>query len=139
MALVRQFVTVFGIAVIFPALIYYSVRAYQPLPDIQYTTYVSVSLAPTTPEGWKAWEEEDRAQQKKHQEDLDAVDKATQPFYRALILVATLLGTPAILIGAILKFNSIGAGFVGGGIASITNGYWGYWNRLDDTARFALL
>ncbi len=139
MAPIRQFATVFGIAVIFPALIYYGVRAYQPLPAVHYTAYVSVRLAPTTSEGWKAWEEEDRARQKKQQEDFDAVDKAAQPFYRALILVSTLLGTSAILIGSLLKFSSVGTGLVAGGIASIANGYLGYWNHLDDTARLTLL
>ena len=139
MALIRQFAIVFGITVIFPALIYYGVRACQPLPAVQYTVYVSARLTPTTPEGWKAWEEENRAQQKKRQEDLDAFDKAALPFYRALILVSTLLGTPAILIGSLFKFSSVGTGLVGGGTASLANGYLGYWNHLDDTAQLALL
>jgi hypothetical protein len=135
----RQFAIIFGIAILYPALIRYSVGVFQPLPKIQNYTYVSVRIAPTTPEGWKTWEEEDRAEQKKHQEDLDAVDRATRPFFRVLILVATPLGIAAMFVGSYLKYPSVGTGLVLGGIISVTNAYWSYWNHLDDWIRYLSL
>jgi uncharacterized membrane protein YphA (DoxX/SURF4 family) len=139
MMLVRQFAIVFSIAILYPMLVYYGVRDYQPLPEFQYYVVVSARVAPTTPEGWKVWEEENRAAEKKRQEDLDAVDKATQPFFRALILVATPLGIAVIFIGSYLRFHSIGMGLIFGGIFSITNAYWGYWNHLDDWIQYLSL
>jgi hypothetical protein len=124
---------------LYPTLVYYSVRAYQPLPEFQYSYRITARLAPTTPEGWKAWEEENRAEEKKHQEDLDTIDKATQPFFRAFILVATPLGIAAMLIGSYLKFRSVGTGLVLGGIISVTNAYSDYWNHLDDWLRYVSL
>jgi len=137
--MIRQFAIIFGIAILYPTLVYYSVRAYQPLPEFQYSYRITARLAPTTPEGWKAWEEENRAEEKKHQEELDTIDKATQPFFRALILVATPLGIAAIFIGSYLKFHSIGAGLILGSIISVTNAYWGYWSHLEDWVRLVSL
>jgi hypothetical protein len=137
--MIRQFGIIFGISILYPALVYYGVRAYQPLPEFQYTVYASVRIAPTTPEGWKAWEEEDRAAEKRRQERLDAIDKATQPFFRAFILVAAPLGIAAMLIGSYLKFRSVGTGLILGGIISVTNAYSDYWNHLDDWIRYVSL
>jgi hypothetical protein len=129
--MIRQFAIIFGIAILYPTLVYYSVRAYQPLPEFQYSYRITARLAPTTPEGWKAWEEENRAEEKKHQ--------ANQPFFRALILVATPLGIAAIFIGSYLKFHSIGTGLILGGIISVTSAYWDYWSHLEDWVRLVSL
>jgi hypothetical protein len=130
--MMRQFVIIFGIAMLYPVLVYYAVNAYQPFPKFEYTVYASARIAPTTPEGWKAWEEENRAFEKKRQEELDAIDKATEPFYRALILIGTPLGLAAILVGLLLKSHTVGVGLILGGIVSVTNAYSGYWDHLDD-------
>jgi hypothetical protein len=137
--MIRQFAIIFGIAILYPALVYYSVRAYQPLPEVQYHYSVIARVTPTTPEGWKAWDEENRVAEKARQEKLDAIDKATQPFFRALILVATPLGIAAMLIGSYLKIHSVGTGLVLGGIISVTNAYSDYWSHLDDWIRYVSL
>jgi hypothetical protein len=137
--MMRQFAIIFGIALLYPVLVYYAVNAYQPFPKFEYTVYASVRIAPTTPEGWKAWEAENRAFEKKRQEELDAVDRATQPFYRALIFIGTSLGLAAILVGLLLKSQTIGVGLVLGGAVSIANAYSGYWNHLDDRVRYVSL
>ena len=137
--MIRQFAIVFGIAILYPTLVYYSVRAYQPVPEFQYSYRITARLAPTTPEGWKVWEEENRAFEKKRQEELDAVDKATQPFYRALIFIGTSLGLAAILVGLLLKSHTVGVGLILGGTVSIANAYSGYWDHLDDRIRYVSL
>jgi hypothetical protein len=137
--MMRQFVIIFGIAMLYPVLVYYAVNAYQPFPKFEYTVHASVRITPTTPEGWKAWEEENRAFEKKRQEELDAIDKATQPFYRALILIGTPLGLVVILLGLLLKSHTVGVGLILGGIVSIANAYSGYWDHLDDRIRYVSL
>jgi hypothetical protein len=137
--MMRQFVIIFGIAMLYPVLVYYAVNAYQPFPKFEYTVHASVRITPTTPEGWKAWEEENRAFEKKRQEELDAIDKATQPFYRALIFIGTSLGLAAILVGLLLKSHTVGVGLILGGAVSITNAYSGYWEHLDDRIRYVSL
>jgi hypothetical protein len=137
--MMRQFVIIFGIAMLYPVLVYYAVNAYQPLPKFEYTVHASVRITPTTPEGWKAWEEENRAFEKKRQEELDAIDKATQPFYRALIFIGTSLGLAAILVSLLLKSHTVGVGLILGGAVSITNAYSGYWEHLDDRIRYVSL
>jgi hypothetical protein len=137
--MMRQFAIIFGIAMLYPVLVYYAVNFYQPFPKFEYTVYASVRITPTTPEGWKAWEEENRAFEKKRQEEFDAIDKATQPFYRALIFIGTPLGLAAIFIGLHLKSQTVGVGLILGGIVSITNAYSGYWDHLDDRIRYVSL
>jgi hypothetical protein len=137
--MVRQFASILGIAMLYPVLVSYAVNAYQPFPKFEYTVHASVRIAPTTPEGWKVWEEENRALEKKQQEELDTIDKATQPFYRALIFIGTPLGLAAIFIGLHLKSRIVGVGLILGGIVSITNAYSGYWDHLDDRIRYVSL
>jgi hypothetical protein len=137
--MIRQFALIFGIAILYPMLIHYGVRAYQPFPKFEYTVYASARLAPTTPEGWKAWDEENRVAEQRHQEELATIDKATQPFYRSLILVAVPLGVAVILIGSFLKAQSVGLGLILGGCISIANAYSGYWAHLDDWIRYLSL
>jgi hypothetical protein len=137
--MILRFAIIFGIGLLFPVLVRYSVQTYQPLPSIKQDIVVSVTLAPTTPEGWKVYEEEQRTEQEEQQKRLIEIDEATQPFYRALILVATPVGIAAILIGSFLKFVAIGEGLMLGGFISIADGFAGYWAHLDDWVRFSSL
>jgi uncharacterized membrane protein YphA (DoxX/SURF4 family) len=137
--MIRKLAIIVGVGILYPMLIYFGVGAFQPLPEIQHTVYVTARIAPTTPEGWKAWDEENRVAEQRHQQALVALDKATQPFYRALILFATPLGVAAILVGSFLKFHSVGLGLILGGFISIANAYSDYWTHLDDWLRYLSL
>jgi hypothetical protein len=139
MMLARQFAIAMSIAILFPMAVYYGVSTIHPYPEFHYGYRVTARLAPTTPEGWKAWDEENQVEKKRQKERQDAIDKATQPFFRALIFVATPLGIAAILVGSYLRIVSIGTGFIFGGIVIVANGYRGYWNHLDDWVRFVSL
>jgi hypothetical protein len=135
----RQFAIALSIATLYPALIFYGVRTYCPFPEPQYHVVVTARITPTTPEGWRAWEEEDRANEKRRNEELAALRKAAEPFFRTLIFVATPLGLAAIFIGSYLRNHAVGAGLVLGGMITVANGYWGYWNHLDNWVRWVSL
>jgi hypothetical protein len=131
----RQFVVAMGITILFPLLIHYGVSLIEPHPDFQRRSYVWVRATPTTPEGWKAWDEENRVVEQREKEARDAIDKATRPFFRLLILVAAPLGIAAIAIGLFLRSTSVGAGLIFGGMFAAADGYCGYWIHLDIWAR----
>jgi hypothetical protein len=139
MMLMRQLAIALGIAVLYPMLVYCGVSIFYPVPRLETRIYASARIAPTTPEERKAREQEDQAAEQRHKQELDAVDKATRPFFRALILVATPLGILAILIGSYLRIPAVGTGLILGGMSTVAGGYSGYWDHLDDWIRFVSL
>jgi len=133
--MLRQIVVAFGIAAIFPWLIYYGLSTFYPAPKTQdyYGRPPAQPPPPTaTPEERKAYAEE---QQRKG----EALNIAQREFARALFTVSTALGVAAILIGAYLPSDVIGAGLMLGGILSLALGYLGHAQHLDDWFRFASL
>ncbi len=131
--LARQIVVGFGIAAIFPWLIYYGLSTFYPAPKSPYASESFQPLPPTaTAEERKAFAEA----QRKRRETFAA---AARDFARVLFAVSTVLGIAAILAGAYLTSHAIGAGLILGGISALAIGYWGYVQYLDDWARFASL
>jgi uncharacterized membrane protein YphA (DoxX/SURF4 family) len=131
--LARQIAIGFGIAVIFPLLIYYGVATFYPPPK---TTDYFRELTPPTPSATA----EERKEYVEHQRKArDAYNTAARAFSRVLVIIATPIGVAAILIGAFLSIHAIGTGLILRGIASVAFGYFGYWPYLDDWARFISL
>jgi hypothetical protein len=131
--LARQIVVGFGIAAIFPALIYFGVSIFYVSPRTQDFYEYQQPLPPTaTAEERKAR----AAEQKKGRDDFAAAAKA---FAQVLFTISTVLGVAAILIGAYLRPHAIGAGLILGGILSLALGYWGHSQYLDDWFRFTSL
>jgi hypothetical protein len=131
--LARQIAIGFGIAIIFPLLVYYGVSTFHPAPktqDFYRTTCVF-------PGGGTAEERRDCAE--KQRLEREAYSAAAKAFARVLVMVATPLGIAAILIGAYLGFYAIGTGLIFGGIFTVAFGYWGYWQYLEDWIRFVSL
>jgi hypothetical protein len=130
--LARQIIVGFGIAAIFPALIYYGLSTVYPPPKHEdYHSYVE-PLSAATPEERKAH----AAEQAKRRE---AYVTAARSFARVMFAVSTVLGLVAIVLGAYLKPHAIGAGLILGGICSGALGYWAYSFYLDDWFRFTSL
>jgi hypothetical protein len=132
--LARQIAIGFGIAVIFPLLVYYGVATFYPPPNR--ADYFSFPAVPPGPSASAEEREEYADRQRKRQDDYNAAARA---FSRVLVLVATPLGVAAILIGAFLSIYAVGTGLILGGIASIAFGYYGYWQYLDNWVRFVSL
>jgi hypothetical protein len=131
--LARQIAIGFGIAVIFPLLIFYGVSTFHPAPktqDYYKTNCVLRSGAPA---------EERRECEEKRQAERAAYEAAAKSFSRILVLIATPLGVAAILVGASLSLYAIGTGLILGGIFAVGCGYWSYWQYLEDWARFVSL
>jgi hypothetical protein len=134
--LARQIAVGFGIALIFPLLVYYGVATFYPPPKFQdIVTATLVSQANPTPEARKELEE----QRQKRQEQQLAYNAAAKDFARVLVMVSTPLGVAAIFVGAYLALHSIGTGLIFGGIFTVVWGYWSYWQYLDDWIRFVSL
>ena|SRR5438105_13279178 len=130
--LARQIAIGFGIAIIFPLLVYYGVATFYPAPNRQ-------PLVTTVAPGPNASPEERREcadQQRKQQEAFNA---ATKEFARVHVLVSVLLGVAAILIGAYLTLHAISTGLIFGGIFTIVWGSWSFWQYVEDWVRFLSL
>ena len=132
--LARQIIVGFGIAAIFPWLIYYGLSTFYPPPKTQ-DYYGSVPAQPPPP---TATAEERKAYAEEQQKKRDAFNTAAQSFARVLFTVSTVLGVAAIVIGANLTSHAVGTGLVLGGIFSLALG--GYApHPVEDWIRFMSL
>ncbi len=131
--LARQIAVGFGIAIVFPLLIYYGVSTFHPAPERRDFFPVTTQPARDAPQAERqAYEEQQQARR-------EAYNRAAKEFSRVLSFVAIPLGALAILIGAYLANAAIGTGLIFGGIFAVVWGYWSYWFHLDDWFRFASL
>ena len=131
--LARQIAIGFGIAVIFPLLVYYAVCTFHPAPVRQAFFPVTPPLAANAnADQRKAYAD----QQRKRQETYDA---AAKDFSRMLVMVSTLSGVAAILVGAFVTLHVIDTALILGGILTIAWGYWGFGQDLEDWTRFVSL
>ena len=130
--LARQIAIGFGIAIIFPLLVYYGVRTFYPPPAFQAIVSAQIYNPQASPE-------ERQGNQQKRREQEQAYNAAAKDFARVLVLVSAPLGIVAILAGAYLANVAIGTGFILGGIFTVAHGYWGYWNYAEDWLRFLSL
>ncbi len=64
---------------------------------------------------------------------------ARNKYFRTLFIIMITLGAISIIIGALMRTESVGAGFMGGGVLSISYGFIKYWGFLCDVVRFILL
>jgi hypothetical protein len=130
--LARQIAIGFGIAIIFPLLVYYGVSMFHPAPKPE-DFYRTNCVTPTSTA------EERRECAEKRRLEQAAYTAAVKEFSLKLVLFAAPLGIVAILIGAYLPLYAIGTGLIFGGIFAVAFGYWGYWQYLEDWVRFASL
>jgi hypothetical protein len=139
--LARQIAIGFGIAFIFPLLVYYGVATIHTPPKQQFATSIAVTVpgANATPEERQKYSEEIQRRQEEQKRLNEAYAAAAKDFSHLLVMIATPLGVAAILIGAYLPLYAIGTGLIFGGIFSVGIGYWGYWNYLEDWVRFVSL
>src|SRR5262245_834707 len=127
--LARQIAIGFGLAIIFPLLVYYGVRTFSPPPK----------WPPFEYEAQAATAEERRAQNEKRKVERATYNDQAKAFARVLVIASTPLGICAILIGTFLGSASVGTGLILGGILTVAHGYWGYWSYADDWLRFVSL
>lgn len=122
--LARQFAIGFGIAIIFPLLVYYGVRTFYSPPQWPTEVYAPQATA------------EERQRQRERRETYIS---QSREFARVLIIASTPLGTASILTGTFVSSPAVGTGLILGGIFTVAHGYWGYWSYADDWLRFVSL
>ena len=132
--LARLIIIGFGIAIIFPALIYNGVTSAYPAP--KRNDYFPLHELPLS---LNAPAEERKARADIQQERQKAFDEASRRFARVLLIVATVCGVAAILIGSLISLPETSAGLMLGGIFSVGIGYWQYSICVDDWCRFTSL
>lgn len=130
--LARQIAFGFGIAVIFPLLVYYGVSTFHPPPKLPDAGITECMYRAVTPDQRVECDQ-------RHRAALKVYTAASEEFSWRLIIAATPLGVAAILIGAYLTSYSIGVGLIVGGILSVSFGYWSYWQYIEDWARLVSL
>lgn len=130
--LARQIAIGFGIAVLFPLLVYYGTSTFHPAPK-------SADYFRPTPPPAASTPEEQRAHFEEQEKQRAAYREAAREFGQALIFAATPLGIAAILLGTFIPLHSIGTGLILGGILTVGAGYWNYWSYLEDWMRFVSL
>jgi uncharacterized membrane protein YphA (DoxX/SURF4 family) len=130
--LARQIAIGFGIAIIFPLLVYYGVKTFHPAPVMEQAPVAEQFNPQATPD-------ERRTNQQKQRDRQEAYAAKAKDFARVLIIVSTPLGIAAIFLGTYLANAAVGTGLILGGILTVAHGYWGYWSYADDWLRFVSL
>lgn len=132
--LAKKFGFGFGIAVILPMLVHYGVSTFSPQPKWQdyYSSGYYQDYQESTPEKKK------ELQQERKKKD-EAFRSKRKVFERRLFYVAIPVGIAAIIAGAILAVQAVGAGLIFGGILTLIDGYCWYWSELQDWMRFLSL
>ena len=113
--LAKKIALAFAIAMIFPTMVDYGVRTVSPKPRWDYTS--SSKNDPNSPE-WKAQEKR---------------------FEQTLFAVAVPIGLAAIITGVFLPAQALGSGLMFGGVFTLGDGYYNYWDDLPDSWKFISL
>src|SRR5262245_30203289 len=133
-----QFAVTISITILFPMLVHDGVSLIRPFPHIEHRVVVSVDAGTATPERAKAAEEETRAMEKRLNQEFDALDEATRPYFQ-LVFFATPLGLAAMLVGSYTKIVSVGTGLILGGMITVADGYASPICCAPDRARYRYL
>jgi hypothetical protein len=130
--LARQIAIGFGVAIVFPLLVFYGVSSWSAEPKWS-DFHETVAYAPNPTQ------EELMARQAKQKAENAAYTEANRIFSLRLLCVAAPLGYIAIVLGSLRTTSSLGSGFMFGGIFAVTIGYWFHWSYVDDWLRFISL
>src|SRR5262245_24882592 len=109
--LAKQFAIGVGISALLPLAVWYGVRLYDPPPD--WEVYIGSDLSEDRREAKgeeKSQLHAERTQRKQEREE------AQRLFYRDLLYVAYPVGILALLLGAFLRVQAVGAGLMFGGL-----------------------
>ena len=130
--IVRQLAIGFGVAIVFPLLVYYGVSTFSPPP--KWPDYYRPSVAPPN-----ASREELAAGEQKLNAATDAFAEANRVFSFRLLCVAAPLGYLAMIFGAMRPSAGLHDGLIFGGIITVTTGYGFHWSYVEDWLRFLSL
>lgn len=113
----------FAIALLFPLLIHYGIETFYPTPHpetVALSGQVHTLSSPNT-------------------RSTDAFIVKYNQHQKITFYVNVILGLIVILLGTVIKFDTIGSGLIFGGAITLLSGYLGYWSNLDAPLKFVSL
>lgn len=129
----RQHAITFGIAVIFPMLIYFGFLTFYPAPEVPASPPVTVI----------GKEKTDDAAHKLALADFREKQRVAglvkEDFNRAMFSAMVPIGTAAILIAIFVPLVELRAGMIYGGVLTTLYGFVNYWSQIDHAAKFLSL
>jgi hypothetical protein len=130
----KQFAIGIGIALLLPLSVYYGVLLFSPPPDSSKYYEQSQEYSRRLSEA-KTTAEKDRIVKEKslNQKRQEEAQKRHQ---QHIFLVAYPVGLLAIIIGSLLTVQAVGAGLMFGGIFTLAEGCYSYWDKMPDWTRF---
>jgi hypothetical protein len=134
--LARQIAVGFGIAVIFPLLVYYSVALFVPTPQLIQPPQTATIDQSAPPE---QRQQAVRENQRLFQQAQRTYELQMRRFTLILFAVALPVGLIAIVGGGWARPNAIGIGFLLGGITTVGEACYFHWTYLPDLLRFLCL
>ena len=124
----------FGIAIVLPMLIHYGVATFYPEPRPE-----DYRLSPET-NALRHGSASDQANFEEEQSRKgDELAAAEAQFERRLFAMAVPLGLVAVLVGTFVRTQATGTGLMFGGIFSVCDGYFNYWEYLSASFKFVSL
>jgi hypothetical protein len=129
----KQFAIGFGIAALLPLAVWYGVSLFHPPPEREDTS--SYDLADYRE---AASEEKERLRQEKAQRKQE-LEEAFRCYYRDMFYAAYPVGILALIVGAFLSVQAVGAGLMFGGLFTLGEGCYCYWDKMGDPMRFGSL
>jgi hypothetical protein len=134
--LAKQFDVGFGIAVLLPLTVWYGVHLFHPPPERKEyfpEEFAAPHQAPAAPVEVTEKASKDREQR------TERFEQAERLYYRDLFYVAYPVGLLAFVAGTFLRVQAVGAGFMFGGLFTLGEGCYSYWDKMGDTMRFGSL
>ena len=138
--LAKQIAIGFGIAVLFPLVVYYGVKTFVPLPSqARFVAQQFTPLPADKAQRKAALQKRRQARRTAKAKQRAARRSASRVFAGYLFVFSIPLALIAILAGSLSKIPAIGAGLIFGGIFALTNCYFQYWPFIANWARFCSL
>lgn len=133
----KEFAIGIGIAILLPLSVYYGVQLFSPQPD--WSKYFEQSQ-----------EYDRRFNEAKTKEERDRISKvrshakekheeSQRRHKQHIFFVAYPVGMLAIIAGSLLTVQAVGAGLMFGGIFTLAEGCYSYWDNMADWTRFISL
>lgn len=126
-----------GIVILLPFANWHATALIRPAPDAR------AADRETSPLRRKISDTEDKAEKAKLNTELEALEKEHSEkeriFHQALFWVSYPVGLAAVVFGILFRVQLVGGGLIFGGLASLANGCYSYWDDMEAMHRFLSL
>src|SRR5437773_1588824 len=134
---VKQIAVWLGIVTLLPLSVWYATGTFSPPPDWKQHARDVARLDEKTAETKDAAAKETLRAEKDRL--VAALDEAERVYYGHMFWVAYPVGLGAIILGTFVPVQAVGAGLMFGGLVSLAEGCYSYWDKMGDRMRFGSL